>query len=210
VDPESVNQIVKAITSLHDGRTWKPETVAAVIAAVAATGAAIVTLFLGKRQIESAQTVAKQQIESAQTVARQQLITPMREAWIGQLRDKLSEFMATNLLLWFGVGSSDVQLTKITTLRYEILYMLNPFDNEQRLLGNAIDELLKANRKKDNKRYSAASGAIHNLACLILRSEWSKVSQKETDAKEFLSQLPSDDLDLSDHSQDPAPTKTET
>ena len=218
MDPEAVNQIVKAITSLHDGRTWKPETVAAVIAAVAATSAAIVTFILGKRQMVSAQLIAQQQIdaahlaaqlqiESAQTVARQQLTTPMREAWIGQLRDKLSEFMATNLLLWFGVGSSDVQLTKITTLRYEISYMLNPFENDQRLLGNAIDELLKANRKKDRQRYSAASGAIHNLACLILRSEWSKVSQKEADAKEFLSQLPSDDLDLSDPSQDPAPTK---
>jgi hypothetical protein len=115
VDPESVNQIVKAITSLHDGRTWKPETVAAVIAAAAATGAAFVTLFLGKRQIaaarevaklqieaaqtaaqrqiDSAQTVAKQQVESAQAVAHKQLIMPMREAWIDKLREKLSFHM---------------------------------------------------------------------------------------------------------------------
>jgi hypothetical protein len=72
MDAESVNQIVKAITSLHDGRTWKPETVVAAVAALAAAGAAIVTLILGKRQIALAQTVAKQQVESAQEVAQKQ------------------------------------------------------------------------------------------------------------------------------------------
>jgi hypothetical protein len=205
----------------------KPETIAlvsAVVAALSAAGSiasAVVSYFNGKRQVEGAQVTAEKQIaaahaaaqlqiESAQTVARQQLNTPMREAWIGQLRDKLSEFMATNLLISYGIGKSPVQLTNITTLRYEISYMLNPFDNEQRLLGNAIDELLKANRKKDKQRYQVASKAVHNLACLILRSEWGTVSQKETEAKEFLSQLSEDDLDLSEDSQEPAPTKPDT
>ncbi len=73
MDAEAVNQIVKAITSLHDGRTWKPETVAAVIAAIAATGAATVTFILGKRQITSAQKVAQQQIEAAEKNAQRQI-----------------------------------------------------------------------------------------------------------------------------------------
>jgi hypothetical protein len=91
VDPESVNQIVKAITSLHDGRTWKPETVAAVIAALAATGAATVTFILGRRQIAAAKETAEKQIaaahaaaqlqiESAQIVAKQQVDAALETA----------------------------------------------------------------------------------------------------------------------------------
>jgi hypothetical protein len=73
MDAESVNQIVKAITSLHDGRTWKPETIFSAVAALAAAGAATVAFFLGRSQIKSAQKIAQQQIDAAERNAQRQI-----------------------------------------------------------------------------------------------------------------------------------------
>jgi hypothetical protein len=92
----------------------KPETISTIAAfgsaaaAIAAAGTALISYSLGKRQIlaakevaqrqiESAQAVAQRQVESAQAVARMQLIMPMREAWIGQLRTKLSFLVPRHL-----------------------------------------------------------------------------------------------------------------
>ena len=73
MDPEAVNQIVKAITSLHDGRTWRPETIVTAFAAVVAACAAIVTYKLGKRQIDAAKANAEIQTASAQKIAEDQI-----------------------------------------------------------------------------------------------------------------------------------------
>ena len=238
MDPESVNQIVKAITSLHDGRTWKPETVVSAVAALAATSAATVTFILGKRQIlsaqsiaqqhiASAQTVAKQQmesaqaiareqaeaaraaaesqidaaqavaqkqigsaqivaqkqIESAQSVARQQLVMPMREAWIGQLRDKLATVMATCSLVFRDLEEETKEVViRVGALRHEISLMTNPDEPEHILLDRAISELVNASATKprDEGRYTNADHSMRRLAQKILQSEWAKASRESS------------------------------
>ncbi len=83
MDPEALKQIVKAITSLHDGRTWKPETAVALLATLVAASAAVVTFLLGKRQIDS-----------AQEIARMSVLTPMRQEWVDQVRMKIARHMS--------------------------------------------------------------------------------------------------------------------
>jgi hypothetical protein len=223
VDPESVNQIVKAIMSTHDGRTWKPETVAAVIAAVAATGAAIVTFTLGKRQmvsaqriaqqqidaakdtaqrqIESAQAVAKLQIESAQEVARLTMIAPMREKWIGKLRDKIGELMSRCAIVFFNLEPVEQHNPRIAALRHEIALMLNPAEREHALLDGALADLVVAagrappSTQEGANLYTQRETAVRQFARLILKSEWSKVAHDELLLKEAISKLTPEEID---------------
>ena len=44
--------------------------------------------------------VAKKQIESSTRVARQQLLGPMRQAWINELRELISETASSCLHYW--------------------------------------------------------------------------------------------------------------
>jgi hypothetical protein len=203
VEPEAVNAIVKAIMSTHDGRTWKPETVVAAFAALAAAGAAIVTFILGKRQIASAQriaqqqiesaekgaqrqiasaqAVAQQQIESAQSVARTQLIMPMREAWIEKLREKIARYIATCTKIVVDARTSE-DTDELLVIRGEILLMLNHREGEQAALFSALHALLGAARARprNDGRFEQATKQVTRLAHDILRSEW----QRATEGKE--------------------------
>jgi hypothetical protein len=203
VDPEAVNQIVKAIASTHDGRTWKPETVAAVIAAFAAAAAATVTFFLGRGQIASAQRIAQQQIdaardtaqkqidaahlsaqrqiESAQLISHKQLVMPMREAWIGQLRRRIAKYLEA----CFRVRGQHYDLEMIKVLgvgREEIELMLNPNEEKHRELIEALSSLLLAagNREApDMDSISLAENKVREVAKVVLKSEWQRAKAGE-------------------------------
>ena len=209
MDPEAVTQIVKAITSLHDGRTWKPETFVSALAALAAAGAAIVTFILGKRQIasaqriaqqqidaaretaqkqiaaahaaaqlqiESAQAVAKQQSESAQTVARQQLVMPMREEWIGKLREKLGALMGAYVDGYFGrYPFSPENIQRLTATQTEIGLMLNLEAPDHLALNSAIQLLHDAfTTKSPDGDFRQAVQRTVACSRTVLRSEWQR------------------------------------
>lgn len=173
--------------------SWEPQNYVAAGAALVAAGTALVTYRQGKhqiaaakevaqRQIESAQAVAKQQIESAQSVARTQLIMPMREAWIGALREKVAFFMATCMATFSGEKVTDTaERFRLLTTRYEILLMLNVLDEMHRLLDRALNDLLRdaLAKPKEKEKFENSARTARSAAFIVLRSEWEKASGEE-------------------------------
>ena len=210
MDPESVNQIVKAIMSLHDGRTLKPEAIVSAFAALVAASAAVVTYKLGKtqieaaranaetqiasaqkiaqdqikaaeenarRQIESAQTVAKQQVESAHEVARLNLIMPMREVWIGQLREKLSSYLTRCAMInILKPKEHSADTWGLLSVRYEIGLMLNPDDESHQKLYDAMKKNfdLAADAEMGDPAVGKAVDETTRLAHVVLAAEWKR------------------------------------
>jgi hypothetical protein len=175
----------------------KPETIAlvsAVVAALSAAGSiasAVVSYFNGKRQvegaqaaaqrqIESAQAVAKQQIGSAQAVAHKQLVMPMREAWIGTLREKLAFYMATCTATFSGeITSNNAERLRLLSTRYEIVLMLNLLDEGHRLLDKALNDMLRDALAKEKQKFDHSSRIARSTAFMVLRQEWVKATGEE-------------------------------
>lgn len=187
MDPESVNQIVKAIMSLHDGVTWwKPETVVPAGAALIAAGAVIVTNRQAKRQITAANDTAQKQIDSAQRVATEQLIRPMREEWIRELRKKISSHVSACLErahdpfvpIEAAMDRAREVIRQLVAIKIDILLMLNPKEEDHTALGSALSKLEDVARKVpvNSSLLAEAGEEAMEVAHRILKTEWDRTS----------------------------------
>jgi hypothetical protein len=138
----------------------------AVVGAVAGAAASLLNGWLQRR--------------SALEVARVSLVMPMREAWIGQLRDKLASFLAACTEAIRVEQAGGEKTMEIVSIRYGIELMLNPKEADHDALEEALNHLaaLAVRRPKDVGGFTQASSALRTLARRILKVEWDRVQAK--------------------------------
>ena len=134
------------------------------LSALAAAAAAVATLVNGWWQRRS-----------AMEIARVNLIMPMREAWIGQLRDKIARYIT---------GCARLNIDKKRDfepllLRYEIALMLNQDEEEHQKLEKALTGLVKLaeEKKMDDPEVGEAVDEAKRLARSVLKKEWDRVQR---------------------------------
>ena len=153
----------------------------ALLATMVAASAAVVTFVLGKRQIASAQRVAQFQIESAKEVARTNLIMPMREAWIGRLREKLAWYIGECGKVYAGDKLDHDSVGVLLAGRHEILLLLDVRVKAQYELDSSLTELYSTARvkPKDQKLFREVLDRACQLAHDLLKSEWQRATAGE-------------------------------
>jgi hypothetical protein len=125
------------------------------------------------------------QRKSAKEMVRISLITPMREAWVGRLREKLAGLMGMCGKLRVRMNPEDGSTPSAAVLRYEIALMLDQRQSDHVDLYRAIENLLKVTfaehqtEEKSDKDFTAAIDQVRLLAHDILRSEWQRAKAGE-------------------------------
>lgn len=119
-------------------------------------------------------------------VAKQQLLGPMRQAWINDLRKRISELVAISERLVFAlqlVPDPYQEYSRIGELVVEIELSLNPREKEHnalvaelRTMSLCASNIAKAAREgkqlENQNSYSAAKDNVFNIAKQVFKAEW--------------------------------------
>ena len=154
---------------------------------------ALVALFVGPL---ISLRITNKQISASAQLNRRQIISPMRQVWMNDLRNKTSELLhlLDRLYLFFHGGKeihdiykrlkwefapSDAD-GKIDLLNYEIVLMLNGTENDHRNFSDLIHKCKMSvyNNKITNEEFYGIHRDIMRLCTSILRSEWDKVKNE--------------------------------
>jgi hypothetical protein len=125
--------------------------------------------------------VTKRQIQSAQQIASMQVISPMRQAWLNTLRQKLAE-LTGNSLHYFQAGyedRTDTEYRAMTLLAQEVELMLNPSEEDPRQLIDLIWKMLHSINSRDLDEYPDNHKAVIALSRRILKAEWEATKSAE-------------------------------
>jgi hypothetical protein len=139
--------------------------------------------------------VAKNQQDNSIKLANKQVIAPMRQVWINNLRDEVSEFLS--LSLWFYVSEmhdynvnseideeterdnqSSKTDRKLSFLQTKIELMLNPVEDDHKVLirhlSKCKETAFQDKKNEFEKSYKAASAKCSE----ILKREWERVKNE--------------------------------
>lgn len=174
--------VVGPLISLRIGRRQSETTLAVAKRQVDAS------LAVAKQQIEASLAVAKQQVDTSLEVSRKQVIAPMRQRWIENLRDRVTELGAIGS--WFftapHVNSPDFdnrrdgQTDRMIFLRQQIELMLNPAEDDHNRLLIYLD--LVCESAWDVGKHDKFGKAMVDTAAIckkILKQEWVRVKSGE-------------------------------
>lgn len=123
--------------------------------------------------------ITKRQLESAERIAARHIVSPMRQTWVTELRQRISE-LAGSALHYFFAGfedRSDAEYRRLTQLEQEVTLMLSPEAPEHQALMLAIREMLRAlsGGKEHDDAFIAAHAHVTRLGRDVLRAEWRRV-----------------------------------
>jgi hypothetical protein len=104
-----------------------------------------------------------------------QVISPMRQAWINSLREKLAELIGYSLH-YYQAGyedRSDAEYRRMTLLSQEVELMLNPIEDTPRLLIAEMRKMLGSiNEHVLSSKYAEHHEAVVSLSREVLKAEW--------------------------------------
>lgn len=125
--------------------------------------------------------VAKKQIESSARIARQQLLGPMRQAWINELRQLISE-VASSCLHYWQTGfedRTDEEYRRITDIEHKIQLMINPEEKDHDRLINQINIMVASlsKGKKGDEDFFSAYETVMRTGKEVLKKEWIVVKE---------------------------------
>lgn len=122
-------------------------------------------------------------------VAKQQLLGPMRQAWINDLRKRISEFVATCERLVFAaqwVPDKYQEYSRIAELVVEIELSLNPREEEHnalvaelRTMSLCASNIARATREgteiQNKHSYSTAKDNLFKISKQVFKAEWETI-----------------------------------
>ena len=127
---------------------------------------------------------SNQQLAVSLEVANKQIIAPMRQAWINNLRDLISE-IASNALHYFVSGfedRTDQEYQHLIHLEYKIKLMLNPREEDhqqlEQLIAQMISYLQSGTRREQAAEFPACHEELIALSRDVLKREWDRVKEK--------------------------------
>ena len=144
-----------------------------IIAALAVFVGPLVTLRIGRKQIELSRRVASKQI-----------VAPMRQAWINTFREKLAELTGSAVHYWYNrpLGAEtkelgDEEQRRLTQLEHEIELFINPTEEDHKELLEAIRQMiLVLERGSEEKgRFNPAREKATMLGQKIFKTEWNRI-----------------------------------
>ncbi|WP_449447531.1 hypothetical protein [Thermomonas brevis] len=150
----------------------QPEVLAAIISAITALAAVIVSPFLAYR------------------AGKRQMIGPMRQTWINDLRNTLTEYMAIlSINRWHGAPSAQDppadqerkeledlgRVKEAIRLREKIFLLLNPTEAPHIELSRLVQSAFDIYNRGDDAAASLVAIRTHSQS--VLKAEWEVVKQ---------------------------------
>ena len=124
--------------------------------------------------------ITKKQILSATRTSEKQIISPIRQAWINELRIIISELTAKAAHYWAAgyEEREDEEYYRITELEHKLRLYINPNEEDHSELLEKVNTMTNAigadNAKKD-KVFWEAHEAVMIKSQQILKREWERV-----------------------------------
>jgi hypothetical protein len=141
-----------------------------IIAALAVFVGPLVTLRIGRKQIELSRRIASKQV-----------VAPMRQAWINTFREKLAELTGNAFHYWYNrpLGAEkkalgDEEQRRLSQLEHEIEFFINPKEADHKELVDAIRQMLSVLERgtEDKARFNPALEKVTMLGQKIFKTEW--------------------------------------
>lgn len=112
-------------------------------------------------------------------IAKRSMLGPMRQKWINDLRDLLSEISGSCLHYWQAgyEDRTDEEYKRITDLTHQVIFHLNPKDDEHNKLIDVIRRLessLSKGKDADSEFFSAYEELLAQ-GRKVLKAEWEVV-----------------------------------
>lgn len=138
-----------------------------VIAFLAVIVSPFVSLLITKRQSK---------------VAHRQMLGPMRQAWINELRKKLSVLIG-RATFYSSAGQHPANVEEVyremTEIQQEIELTINPLEEDHRELVNTIAAMMKSFANKAPREFVADQRKVVALAQKIFKTEWNRVKDED-------------------------------
>lgn len=152
-----------------------------IVAALAVFVGPIISWSIAKRQIRAASLLAKDQIRSSLEASNKQIIAPMRQAWINNLRDVLSE-LTSSALHYYVSGFEDrteKEYQRVKLLESKVRLMLNAKEDDHQRLEALIRKMIAAIHYEKGKEdvFPDLHTEVVALSRTILKREWDRVKE---------------------------------
>lgn len=126
--------------------------------------------------------IAKRQIDSSQRISNKQIIAPIRQAWINELRNYLSEIISSSHH-YFVAGfedRTDEEYKRLTELEHRITLMLNPNEEDNENLLKVMRDMMNSinGGKEYDDQFIQSQSKITELSQRILKKEWIRVKEE--------------------------------
>lgn len=126
--------------------------------------------------------IAKRQITSSTRTSEKQIISPIRQAWINELRMIIAELTSKAAHYWASgyEDREDADYYRITELEHQLKLYLNPRESDHLELLDKVhkmtDEIGASNTKMDIVFWEAHNAVIE-ISQQILKREWERVKK---------------------------------
>ena len=150
-----------------------------IVAALAVFVGPLVSWRVAKHQIKAASDLSASQTSAALVTSNKQIIAPMRQAWINNLRDLLSELLSSALHYYVSgyEDRSDQEYQRVTLLEYKVRLMLNPKEKDHQRLEERIRNLIASIERHPEfvNDFPDLHDEIVSLSRQVLKREWDRV-----------------------------------
>lgn len=127
--------------------------------------------------------ISKKQIEFSLKTTKLQTLGPMRQAWINNLRDMISDITSRCLHYWQTGTYQELdnkEYAEINHIRHKLELMLNPKEEKHRELLNAVKKMTKtagAETDKEDEPFFEAYNSVMKLSKDVLKEEWNVIKE---------------------------------
>ena len=151
------------------------------VAALAVFVGPLISWQVAKHQIKSASDLSASQTSAALVTSNKQIIAPMRQAWINNLRDLLSELLSSARHYYVSgyEDRTDQEYQRVTLLEHKVKLMLNPKEEDHQRLEERIGNMIASieQHPKFVNDFPDLHDEILSLSRQVLKREWNRVKE---------------------------------
>ncbi len=155
-----------------------------IVAALAVFFGPILSWYVAKRQTAVALRNAELQSSTSLRIANKQIIAPMRQAWINNLRDLLSELLGKCEHYWAAgfEERQDDEYRGITELKNRLVLFINPEEDDHRKLLEHVKMMVEVleggSGLEGDKKFWDNYRVTLQLSQSVLKKEWNRVKEE--------------------------------
>lgn len=113
--------------------------------------------------------------KNSRQIAVRQIISPMRQAWIDRLRDRMAELLS-EISEFCEKRDGGMSVKRLLLLKWQIELMLNMTETEHQNLVSLLDDVIHLSHGQDGPgQFSAALDRTVAACRSILKIEWERV-----------------------------------
>lgn len=156
-------------------------TLSLVVAALAVFFGPLTSWRIAKAQIKASADLSAFQVLSLLETSNKQIVAPMRQAWINDLRNLLSELLSSAFHYYVAgyEDRTDQEYQRVTHLEHKVKLMLNPNEEDHQHLEELIATMIRSIER--NPKFSDNFPDLHDdlvsLSRKVLKREWDRVKE---------------------------------